>query len=306
MKGKNYSSLSYSELLRIHSEQERDVLDTIINISVLSNITVNQLTEPLECKLGLSKISCNITFGDYDNIVQGSYRSKNQDVVIIFWESCNIFSSFHFEVEKLEEDEFVELLERVKSEITLVLDNLSTTSLVIFNEFSSSIFDSQQPGNSNYVKFVNCLNQYLRESLVRNVVLIDLTRVFLRIGVEKCVDFRFYYLSRALYTFEFWKAYSAHIEPYILAKTGKSKKALIFDCDNTLWKGILGEDGFNNIDISPESPEGSIFHEVQSIAVKLSQMGTIIGICSKNNITDVQEVMRNHPDHILKEEVTKE
>ena len=82
---------------------------------------------------------------------------------------------------------------------------------------------------------------------------------------------------------------------------GKIKKVLIFDCDNTLWRGVIGEDGFNDIEMSSETKNGIIFQEIQSIAISLSNKGVIIGLCSKNNSDDVDEVLSSHRDMILKD-----
>jgi FkbH-like protein len=93
------------------------------------------------------------------------------------------------------------------------------------------------------------------------------------------------------------------IKPILLSANGKSKKALIFDCDNTLWNGILGEDGFNNIDMSHSTPKGIFFHEVQKIANYFSKKGVLIGLCSKNNLADVQNVIDNHTDFIINDNI---
>lgn len=77
---------------------------------------------------------------------------------------------------------------------------------------------------------------------------------------------------------------------------------MIFDCDNTLWKGILGEDGFDKIEMSSRTKNGSIFSEIQSIALSLNNQGILIGLCSKNNPKDVCEVINSHPDMKLREE----
>ena len=87
-----------------------------------------------------------------------------------------------------------------------------------------------------------------------------------------------------------------------MSANGNAKKALIFDCDNTLWKGILGEDGFNNIEMSTVTNKGRIFAEIQSIALELNNQGILIGICSKNNPKDVDEVIEFHPDMLLRKE----
>jgi FkbH-like protein len=83
---------------------------------------------------------------------------------------------------------------------------------------------------------------------------------------------------------------------------GKSKKALLLDCDNTLWKGVIGEDGMEGIKMSENDKLGVFFHEVQQIAIALFKQGIILGLCSKNNLQDVQEVLDNHQDVVLKDE----
>jgi FkbH-like protein len=108
-----------------------------------------------------------------------------------------------------------------------------------------------------------------------------------------------YTLSKTLYTIDFWKKYTYVVSPLLLKLTGRSKKAIIFDCDNTLWHGILGEDGFNGIDMSFQSKIGAIFNKIQQIAVWLSKHGVIVGLCSKNNPEDIQDVLENHPDIVL-------
>ena len=95
------------------------------------------------------------------------------------------------------------------------------------------------------------------------------------------------------------------LENHLLRRTGKLKKALIFDCDNTLWKGVIGEDGMDGIDMSSKSEIGVNFLMVQKLAVSLSQKGVLICLCSKNNPEDVDSVLTNHKgmflgtDHIV-------
>ena len=81
---------------------------------------------------------------------------------------------------------------------------------------------------------------------------------------------------------------------------GKSKKVLVLDCDNTLWGGILGEDGINGIKINGLSYPGRIFYEVQQILLSLKNQGVLLAICSKNNLSDIEDVFERHPDLILK------
>lgn len=79
------------------------------------------------------------------------------------------------------------------------------------------------------------------------------------------------------------------------------KKCIILDLDNTLWGGIVGEDGIENLKLSLTSP-GNSFVAFQQAILDQYNKGIILAINSRNNANDVWEVIRNHPNMILKEE----
>ena len=132
--------------------------------------------------------------------------------------------------------------------------------------------------------------------------MINIDKIIAQSGVSLAFDRRFYLSSKAPYKLVFFKNYCTAILPVILKNTGNLKKAIIFDCDNTLWKGILGEDGMDGIDMSAKSIIGKEFNRVQQMANFLSNRGVIIGLCSKNNLEDVNEVLQTHKDIVLKDE----
>jgi FkbH-like protein len=82
-------------------------------------------------------------------------------------------------------------------------------------------------------------------------------------------------------------------------KTPKAK-VIVLDADNTLWGGVIGEDGMDGIALSPEYP-GSAYREFQRRILDLQQRGFILAMCSKNNAADVDEVLQQHPHMILRE-----
>jgi len=298
----NIKNLKYSEILKINTKLGSNINSNSYNISVLSNITINQIKEILEYILRNENINVNVRIGDYDNIVQDSIKYENSNIVIIFWELCNIIDGLQYKIELFGDDQFNAILEKTKLEIDLTLKNLNKTSLVLFNKFTSMPFSSLNLRKSNLEKFADQLNKYLEDKIFGNIILIDLDKVIAEVNVSRSFDFRYYYSSKALYTIEFFKTYAEYIKPFIMSANGKSKKALIFDCDNTLWKGILGEDGFDKIEMSPRTKNGSIFSEVQNIALSLNKQGILIGLCSKNNPKDIDEVINSYPDMKLREE----
>jgi FkbH-like protein len=85
----------------------------------------------------------------------------------------------------------------------------------------------------------------------------------------------------------------------IRAQRGLNKKCLVLDCDNTLWGGIIGEDGLGGIKLGSEYP-GSAFKEFQQEILTLYHRGILLALCSKNNEADVWEVFDKHPGMVIK------
>ena len=296
--------LSYREILKRNNELQKAGTNTDekFKILVLSNIIVNPLKDILEYNLRSNGVFADVNFGNYDNIVQDSKDHKRYKMVIIFWEICNLTSGFQYDVELFDSNQMDEIIGKTRSEIDFILNNLKDSPLVLFNLFSTLAFDNPYLKDSNYKTIVSELNQYLKSLRPGNVAFIDIDTVIARSSIEKSFNYRFYYTSKALYSVDFLINYTAAVSPLILSANGKSKKAIVFDCDNTLWKGILGEDGFKNIEMSPSTWAGGVFEEIQKIALQLYKSGILLCICSKNNFDDVEDVLNNHPDMILKKE----
>jgi FkbH-like protein len=88
---------------------------------------------------------------------------------------------------------------------------------------------------------------------------------------------------------------------YIAACWGDVRKCIVLDLDNTLWGGIIGEDGMTGIQIGYEGI-GLAFVDFQRELLNLQQKGILLAICSKNNPEDAYEVIRNHPAMVLRED----
>lgn len=88
---------------------------------------------------------------------------------------------------------------------------------------------------------------------------------------------------------------------FIHPLTGRVAKALVVDLDNTLWGGIVGEDGFNGIRIGAEYP-GAAFQQFQRVLLDLHHRGILLAICSKNNPDDALEVIDRHPGMLVRRE----
>ncbi|MEO5571602.1 MAG: HAD-IIIC family phosphatase [Bacteroidia bacterium] len=294
--------MTYLEIVNKNKELKSALSLKDYGIAVLSNIIVNQSKEILEYHCRKQDVNASVSFGDYDNIVQDSGKFNSSTLVIVFWELCNLIDGLQYKANILSDEELNLIIAKTKSEIDFVLENLRSTPLVIFNKFSSLIFNHLQLRENNFDKVCDELNDYVKKKKSPHIFIADIDKVIARNGVSKSIDMRYYFSSKALYSVEFFKTYSEYILPVILSVNGKTKKALILDCDNTLWKGIIGEDGPEGIKMSGKSKEGVCFEYMQSIALDLNKQGVLLGLNSKNNPDDVNAVLTNHPDQKIKEE----
>jgi FkbH-like protein len=272
------------------------------NVSVISNITINQVKEILEFKIRETGIRAECKIGNYDNILQDAAAFKESQLVVIFWELANIVDGLQYKAELLGKEKTEELINKVTGEIGYVFNELKDTSHILINKFSSLLFNHANIDRNNLDLIADKLNDFLYQNTPKNATIIDVDRIYAKLSVERCVDFRYYYSSKALYTIDFFRAYSDFVLPVVRALNGKAKKALIFDCDNTLWKGIVGEDGFDQIALSSLQRGGTPYEEVQTLARALAEEGILLGICSKNNPADVDEVLNSHDGMVIKDD----
>lgn len=293
--------LKYSEIIKLNKGLSGSG-GTNVKIALLSNVMVHYWKEVLEYALRLKGFEPSLYMGDYDNILQESSNIADHDVVCIIWELSNLLDGLEYKAELLTHEELDSLKNKVRAEVQLTLENLKDHSLVLLSKFSAQPFRSRNLRNDAYSQLANELNEYLIQLLPNNTTLVDLDPVYQQVGIDMSINTRDYYTSKTLYTTDFFKSYTAQLIPFFTSAYGKAKKALIFDCDNTLWKGVLGEDGFDGIKMSAKSPMGVPYEAVQYMAKELSRKGIIIGLCSKNNAEDVEQVINTHPDFALTQE----
>ena len=291
--------MNYVELLKQNAEMAKTLQGEPFRILVLSNITVNPLKEILEFTLRSAGLPAEVACGDYDNVLQQAHLSAEYEATVIFYDLCNIIEGSYYRIDGMSDQEREALVANETASLDLLFAGLANAPLVVMNTFSSLPFSHRSLARSPYDSVCEQLNLHLRTNAPQGLVLAELDRVLGSVSIDRALDMRMFYSSMLLYTNELLLEYARHIAPAFLAVAGKRKKALIFDCDNTLWKGILGEDGFQGIQMAPDSHKGRPFHEVQHLALGLSEQGVILGLCSKNNLEDVEDVLESHPDMVL-------
>lgn len=136
---------------------------------------------------------------------------------------------------------------------------------------------------------------------IKGIRIFDLDAVQREYGLAGSFDSHQWYLYRQPFTEQFLLEAGTLLARMIAANRQAPKKCVVLDCDNTLWGGIIGEDGLSGIQLGDEFP-GTAYRDLQRLLLYLRQQGIFIALASKNNEADVWEVFEKHTDMLLKRE----
>ncbi len=134
-----------------------------------------------------------------------------------------------------------------------------------------------------------------------NVLVNDVAALVNELGYRQWFDPRLWHLARCRLSNPAMKRLARNLSALVRAWKGQTRKCLVLDLDNTLWGGVVGEDGLAGIALAEEGP-GLAFAEFQEELARLARKGVLLAICSKNNEADALEVLRRHPSMRLRED----
>ena len=151
--------------------------------------------------------------------------------------------------------------------------------------------------------FINQFNMKLIDKLnISNDYIFDVASISETVGTNLWHDKTMYYYAKLPFAQVFVPLYAENLARIIGAITGKTKKVLITDLDNTLWGGVIGDDGINGIKLGGDESLGEIYQDIQKTILNLRNRGIVIAVCSKNDERIARNVFKNHSEMILKEE----
>ncbi|MBE0644914.1 MAG: HAD-IIIC family phosphatase [Bacteroidetes bacterium] len=293
--------IKFADIIAANREMKSRQKGEPLRIAVLSNVTAQPLKEILEYALRSDGFAVEVRLGDYDQIIQESWKIE-ESVVVVLWEAANLVDGLPYLIEEMHAEEKTALLTRIGSELRTVADNLAEIPLVLWATLSSLPFTADIAEATAFDVFADECNAELRATSRPNMRLVDLAKIYASVSLESAIDWRGWYTSRSLYSVAFYKAFAIHVKPWLYSLQGQTSKVLLMDCDNTLWGGILGEEGEENIKLDRNQYPGNVFTEIQHRARWLGHRGVLLGLCSKNNADDVDAVLRDHRDMVLRDE----
>lgn len=167
--------------------------------------------------------------------------------------------------------------------------------LVILNTICFNPYYLDTYTNNTLLKELELNQKIIHFAQENHFLLIDFNALVKRIGCEHIYNDKFWFMGKIRYTAKAFEAIALSIKELLHANQESAKKCLVLDLDNTLWKGIVGEE---NIILSNEG-EGAVFQEFQRKIKQLKDFGILLAINSKNNYEDALKGL-NHPSSILK------
>jgi FkbH-like protein len=127
----------------------------------------------------------------------------------------------------------------------------------------------------------------------------DILYLSAQVGLEAWHDYTYWYNFHMALSPTATVALARNIAGIVKSVYGRSKKCLVLDLDNTLWGGVVGDDGVQNLILGRDHPVGEAFLDFQRYVKDLQRRGIILAVCSKNDIENAKEGL-SHPDGILR------
>lgn len=281
-----------------------------LHIGVAGSITV----DPIEPYLGAYLLGRNfapkITIGAFNQLRQLCYDyqsvlGKNDiDAIVLLWRI---------------EDMFPEMLERCfestagLSELLGELKVLADAIAVLRRSFDGTLIVSTPPypylpgsplldtaQSAAGMDAFNVLSQFWTRTLgsMERIRLLDLHGLLLHAGMRHAHDARKWHLYRQPYAESFWHDVGRMLGRMIAAEKIGPKKCVVLDLDNTLWGGVVGEDGLAGIQLGDDFP-GLAYRSFQQYLLRLKHKGVLLAVASKNNPADALEVFDKHDAMML-------
>jgi FkbH-like protein len=283
-------------------------------ISFLRSMTVEPLMPMLRSAALVAGIDPTIHVGQFNSYAQEILDSNSElysfhpDIVFLAVQTRNIAPELWEEYADLSPEQAEASVERVKQTFASwirAFRDRSNASLVIHllekPIASQGVLEAQAIGGQ--LTAIEQINTHLRAicNEHRGVYALDYDSLVARHGRGRWHDESKWLTMRMPFATESLMPMVSEWMKFLHPLTGAVCKVLAVDLDNTLWGGILGEDGIDGIQIGPEYP-GAHFRSLQRAILDLSQRGILLAVCSKNNRDEAMAALQNHPNMLLRPE----
>ncbi len=282
-----------------------------LRVAMIGGSTLFPLSDLVEHMLALRAGTVDIFTGDFNNYISeihdpssGLYASDPQYIILVPDNRVCLYTggltdpadAVTREVERVA-DELLGLCgilrERVSAEIILC-------NYILPPHNDLGPLGSKSPASEwNFKKAVNLR---VGQNAPNYIHICDFEFIAYQLGGSAVEDEKSWFESKQLASAKFQVRAAKEIAHIIHSLKSAPKKVLALDLDNTLWGGVIGDDGMEGIELGDTSPRGEAFKAFQTYILSLTKRGLLLGVCSKNDHENAIEPFQKHPEMVLREE----
>lgn len=251
-----------------------------------------------------------IVTGGYDQLLQSvsgpnaTLKMERPDVVLVSldWRSLPL-NSVPGDAEQADQTvgrvmkTIEQTLEGIRRNIGVpaIVPTIAPPTESVFGSFERSL-----PGSRRWL--IDELNRQICARVYKgNETLLDVAAIAETVGLDSWHDSRQWNLAKLPFSEVYVPLYADHVGRTLAALRGRSRKVLVLDLDNTLWGGVIGDDGMTGIALAQGDATGEAYLSVQRMALELRNRGVVLAVCSKNTDEVAREVFRSHPEMLIRE-----
>ena len=276
-----------------------------MQVALMSNTNIAPLSYSLKKYSSITDVFVS-GYGEYINdLVEAASPLSlfHPDVVFLYLDGSELLTDTEHDLDFSKHPLFDQISFITDALINFLTANKPCVALIstIFFRPYYCLTHMDRNTTTSYSLFERKINESL-ESLARfnsNIYLVDVNRLIMLHGYKNLFDDKYWNLGRIRFNDYGTNELSNQIISLYKGVIGDSKKVLVIDLDNTIWGGVLGEDGLSGIQLS-EDGIGKAYRDFQKSLKSIQSLGVILCINSKNNRDDVKFAFDNHPMMVLK------
>ena len=286
-----------------------------LRVAFLASSTINGFEETMRVKCFQKGIDCITYVADYNQYNQEILNQDSElynfkpDITFLILDTRHILGEHFFSWHTVPHDDRPKIIDTKINEINQLCNTFNSnfdsklvvTSLQIPNYSPYGINDESILVSLKKVIYQINTELFQYQKKFGKIFTYDFNEFVRKFGDNNIFSYKQFFSGDIKISTEYIPKFVNELMGYVYAITGITKKCIVLDLDNTLWGGIIGEDGFDNIKLG-DSPVGHSFVEFQKRLLALNQRGIILAINSKNNFDDAIEVIKKHPNMIIKED----
>ena len=238
-----------------------------------------------------------LSFEAYNEFITPLLQKNTSGIIIVLFLE-DLIQDFNIDISLIDKqyNSFFQAVEK------RALSSNEPIIICLGKNYNQNIINNVKKDNK-ILKFYNVFLDKLSilKKRFNNIYLLDLNEIFYQYGSNEIYSDRNWYFARCRLSLKGLNVLIHSLSLVIDRISNAASKVLVLDCDNTLWGGVIGEDGIKGITLGQDGI-GTAYVDFQKEIINLANSGVIIVLASKNNDNDVWDVFDNHTEMKLKRE----